>query len=417
MKRKMSNPIDSRAVAPRESERTLQSATLPCARATVLVVDDDRVIAEGYASALSNAGFDAVPLSSGAAALEILASRMVDAIVTDILMPGMDGVSLLHEIRKHDLDVPVILVTGNPSLESAVSAMQFGGFRYLSKPVDLVALNEVVADAVSLHRLARLKREALTLLALHQKQLGDRASLEVHFERALAQLWIAFQPIVDWKQRTLFGYEALVRSDEPTLGNPSLLLDAAERLGRVWDLGRKVRQLVARHLQGVPEGLMVFVNLHALDLGDSDLADPLAELSRHARRIVLEVTERTSLDDVSDVPEFIRGVRLLGYRIAVDDLGAGYAGLACFSRLEPDIAKLDMSLIRGIDGTPRLQSLVRSMLNVCTRELGIQVVCEGVETASERDMLDALGATLLQGNLFGRPAPAFPKVSFGARGA
>jgi len=97
----------------------------------------------------------------------------------------------------------------------------------------------------ALHHLARLKREALALLASHKHQAGERASLEVRFEHALEQLWTNFQPIVDWKNHVLFGYEALVRSSEPTLSCPELLLNAAEGLGQVWNLGRKIRQHVA----------------------------------------------------------------------------------------------------------------------------------------------------------------------------
>jgi EAL domain-containing protein (putative c-di-GMP-specific phosphodiesterase class I) len=123
--------------------------------------------------------------------------------------------------------------------------------------------------------------------------------------------------------------------------------------------------------------------------------------------VVLEITERTSLARISDVRECVARLRKLGFRIAVDDLGAGYAGLSSFSQLEPDVAKLDMSLVRGIDVSSRKASIVRSMLTVCQRELGTYVVCEGVETESERDTLTSLGADLLQGYLFAKPQRLF----------
>jgi predicted signal transduction protein with EAL and GGDEF domain len=85
-------------------------------------------------------------------------------------------------------------------------------------------------------------------------------------------------------------------------------------------------------------------------------------------------------------------LRKLGFRIAVDDLGAGYAGLSSFSQLEPDIAKLDMSLIPGIHTSPRKARIVRSMITVCRDDLGTGVVCGGVETQAERDSLESLGA-------------------------
>jgi EAL domain-containing protein (putative c-di-GMP-specific phosphodiesterase class I) len=100
-------------------------------------------------------------------------------------------------------------------------------------------------------------------------------------------------------------------------------------------------------------------------------------------------------------------LREQGFRIAVDDVGAGYAGLSSFALLEPDLIKIDMSLIRDIDASKAKQSIVRSMLQLATRDLGMLVICEGVETPAERDALIWLGANLLQGHLFGKPSREF----------
>jgi EAL domain-containing protein (putative c-di-GMP-specific phosphodiesterase class I) len=301
----------------------------------------------------------------------------------------------------------VIVVTGQPSLESAIAIIEYGGFRYLQKPIDVELLRHAVLSAGSMHRLAVLKRRALELTETDGWLIGDRAGLDARFDSALEKLWIAFQPIVRWSDRAIFGYEALVRSDEPSLNTPGLLFDAAERLGRVREVGRAVRRAVAESATIAPPDTMLFINLHAADLGDEALYAAASPLSAHASHVVLEITERTSLSRISDVRECVAKLRGLGFRIAVDDLGAGYAGLSSFSQLEPDVAKLDMSLVRGIDVSSRKASIVRSMLNVCQRELGTYVVCEGVETESERDTLASLGADLLQGYLFARPQRMF----------
>jgi EAL domain-containing protein (putative c-di-GMP-specific phosphodiesterase class I) len=104
-------------------------------------------------------------------------------------------------------------------------------------------------------------------------------------------------------------------------------------------------------------------------------------------------------------------LRRLGYRVAVDDLGAGYAGVASFGQLQPDVVKLDMALVRSIESSATKASIVRSMISVCREELGTEVVCEGVETAAERDVLHDLGARLLQGYLFAKPARGFRTTS------
>ena len=100
-------------------------------------------------------------------------------------------------------------------------------------------------------------------------------------------------------------------------------------------------------------------------------------------------------------------LRKFGYRIAIDDLGAGYAGLTSFAQLEPEVVKVDMSLVRGIDSSPVKQKLVRSIIALCT-ELGIQLVAEGIETPAERDTLVGLGGDLCQGYLFAKPGRGFP---------
>jgi len=326
-------------------------------------------------------------------------------------MPEMDGLELLRTVREHDLDVPFVIMTGGPAVDSAARAMEYGALRYLVKPVDPADLEVVVARAVRLHQMAKIKREALEMFRLEGKHLGDRASLEARLARAMETLWIAYQPIVSWSRRTVFAYEALVRNEEPTLRSPPDLFEAAERLGRLQDLGRAVRDHVARTLDEQPMSALLFINLHAMELDDDSLISATAPLSRHAARVVLEVTERAPLEKIRDVTARVAQLRALGYRIAVDDLGAGYAGLTSFAHLEPEVVKVDMSLIRGIDRSPMKQKLLRSIVSLC-RELRIEIIAEGVETEAERDALIELGGDLCQGYLFARPDKPWTEIKF-----
>jgi len=305
----------------------------------------------------------------------------------------------------------MIIVTGNPTLESAIMAMEYGGFRYLPKPVENQRLVEVVKEAAMQHRISLLKRKALEICEAGGWLLHDLDQLEERFENALDRLWIAYQPIVAWPAERVYGYEALVRSFDPDLPRPGMLFDAAERLGRVQDLGERIRDAVAYSAVAAPSGSLIFTNLHALDLTNDALYSSDSPLAAISDRVVLEVTERASLHRIEDLKGRVRTLRDLGFQIAVDDLGAGYSGLSSFAQLEPDVAKLDMSLIRDIDGSSSKASLVKSMISVCTQDLGIRVVCEGVETVGERDTLARVGADLYQGYLFAKPENAFRKAS------
>jgi EAL domain-containing protein (putative c-di-GMP-specific phosphodiesterase class I) len=287
-----------------------------------------------------------------------------------------------------------------------MQAVEYGAFRYLSKPIEPEALREVVLRAIRLHQMAKLKRQALSMLGGDGLLLGDRAELEARFSHALEELWMAFQPIYSWKKKRVFGYEALVRTSEPTLARPSDLLLAAERLGRMRELSRSIRRHVAEAMSQAPEGVLIFTNIQSQDLEDDDLYGGGAPLTRYASRVVLEVTERASLDGIKDARGRAARLRDLGFRIAVDDLGAGYAGLSSFAILDPDVVKLDMSLVRGIDLDSRKKTVVRSMAKLA-EELEMLVIPEGIETMGERDALLELGCDLFQGFLFARPEKGF----------
>jgi DNA-binding NtrC family response regulator len=127
----------------------------------VLVVDDELAIARAYARSLSAAGYDVASAGDGEAARQLLDGRPFDAIVSDVWMPGMDGIEVLREARARDLDVAVILITGAPSEEAAARAVENGALLYLVKPIDLRAFVQVVANGVRMTRIARLKRAAV----------------------------------------------------------------------------------------------------------------------------------------------------------------------------------------------------------------------------------------------------------------
>jgi EAL domain-containing protein (putative c-di-GMP-specific phosphodiesterase class I)/ActR/RegA family two-component response regulator len=381
-------------------------STFQTEKLRLLLVDDDPAVRHGYGRILARHDVTVETASNGKEAAESVKDGAFDVIVSDISMPEMTGIEFLKAVRAHDLDVPVILMTGEPSVASAMSAVEYGAFRYLAKPVSPDQLWDTVVYAARLHKLARLKRAALELPGRDTRRLGERAALEVRFSWAMSLLWTAFQPIVGWQAKRIIGFEALLRSDEPLMKNPADMLDAAERLGRLSELGRAVRAHVAAAALKAPDGPKLFVNLHSADLNDEELYSVDAPLSRIASRVVLEVTERASLYEVRDVTACVGRLKRLGFQIAIDDLGAGYAGLTSFTQLEPSIAKLDMSLVRGVEADVRRQSIIRSMKKLCD-ELHMQVIAEGVETAAERDTLVELGCDLLQGYLFARPDRQF----------
>jgi EAL domain-containing protein (putative c-di-GMP-specific phosphodiesterase class I)/CheY-like chemotaxis protein len=371
----------------------------------VLIVDDERAMVRGLAKLLELAGYFVVTAYDGREAITLIESSAFDVIVSDIRMPGMDGLTLLRAIRTRDLDVPVVFLTGSPTLETAVEAIAYGAFRYLTKPVDAQELTAVIERAAQTHRLALVRREVSE--QGEGKSIGDRAGLESRFASGLEKMWMAMQPILSWRTRSIYAYEALLRTDEPTLLSPLDFVDAAERLNRTKELGRLVRQRIADQLIILPSSVSVFVNLHPSDIVDEELCSREGALTPYAHGVVLEVTERAALEQVPGLIAGVRRLRELGFRLALDDLGAGYAGLSSFALLEPEIVKVDMSLVRGIHKSTMKQKLFRSFASLC-RDLNTEIIAEGVEVAEERDCLTDLGGDLYQGYLFARPGRGFP---------
>ena len=374
----------------------------------VLLVDDDSAVRNALRRVLEHRGYRVFACSSGGEALDQLAHGEYDAMVSDVRMPGMSGLKLLRAVREHDLDLPVILVTGNPDLASATEAVEYGAFQYLIKPVETDRLDEVIDRAVTVGRMARVKREYVEEFGSSTFRVGDRAGISATLERALGSLWVAYQPIVRASDRSIFAYEALMRSDEPELPSPQAVLKAAERVDRLRDLGGTMRRLTALDLSSTDATF--FVNLHPEDLNDEAFYEGRSPLTPFADRVVLEITERASLEHIRNLRERVARLRGLGFRIALDDLGAGYAGLTSFTQLEPEFVKLDMELIRGIDLHEMKRKIVRSMVDLC-HDMGKFIIAEGVETPEEHRALLDLECDYLQGYLLARPGRAYPTVT------
>ena len=395
-----------------EDSPVFQSVPLP---PRILVIHSEAETRIAYERALGEAGFLVDAAGEAASATDMITSRSYDVVLYNLDSAGDAGVDLLRNIRRHDLDVPIILTTRHSAFDHTSATANYSVVRGFSEPLDIASLVRVASRAVHFHRLTRVRREAMTRLNSSGEWMGDRAGLEFHFGRALGCLHTVFQPIVSAVDSAVFAFEALLRSGEELLHSPLAVLRAAERLNRVQDVGRIARDSIAAVLVGLADPPILFDNVHSHDLLDPHLLEPESRISGFARRIVLQITERTPLDELDNLGARIKDLRAIGYRFALDNLGSGHAGVASLAQLEPEVCKLDATLIRGIDSDSVRQDLVRAMLAVC-REMNILTVCEGVATAPERRALVQLGADLMQGDLFAKPGPAFPSVDFSTIG-
>lgn len=215
----------------------------------------------------------------------------------------------------------------------------------------------------------------------------------------------AFQPIIDVDAQSVWSYEALIRG---VRGESAEHVLCSVPFTDRHELDRRSR-VRAMEIAG-RLGVACSLNLNTLPGSLADGAVGVSRTVAAARRaglsldqLVLEVTESEAIEDLPLLREHLNAYRAKGIRIALDDFGAGYAGLNVLAELQPDVLKLDMSLVRGVEGRGARQSIVRAILQVSI-DLGIDVIAEGVETMGEYEWLVEHGLVLFQGFLIARPA-------------
>ena len=221
---------------------------------------------------------------------------------------------------------------------------------------------------------------------------------------SLPRFSFAFQPIVHAPSGLVVSHEALIRGPEGESAQ-SVLSGVPQGALHAFDAhGRECAIALAARL-----GIRTHLNLNFLPqslFSQQDVLTPMFEAARRndlpISRLVLEVTEGEVIDDVARFARLIKTYRAQGLKLAIDDFGAGYCGLNLLAEFQPDILKLDMALLRGIERSGPRQAIVRAILSACT-DLGIDAIAEGVETVDEFSWLADEGVTLFQGYLFARP--------------
>lgn len=208
-----------------------------------------------------------------------------------------------------------------------------------------------------------------------------------------------FQPMMDLRTRELRGHESLARFP---LESPSPLewFRAANLAGELIPLELSAIRAALAHLPHLEGHLSI--NVSELTLRDDGFATLMADVA--VDRVVIEITEQRAVEDYVRTLALLEPLRARGALLAIDDVGSGYASLRHVLALNPDIIKLDMGLVHGIDARPQQQALVRSLNDFATRT-GVALIAEGIETEAELQTLIDLDVQWGQGFLLGRPAP------------
>jgi EAL domain-containing protein (putative c-di-GMP-specific phosphodiesterase class I) len=268
----------------------------------------------------------------------------------------------------------------------------------------------------------RLERQLYTTL---EKALEDSASaIDKDAKRRMGELkriikeeeiYTLFHPIVKLPEYEIIGYEALSRGPgEGEFERPDKLFKIAYESDLLIELERLCRKKALTAASKMKPEHMLFLNVEADSVNDPELrqiaaSSLLLDSSLTPDRIVLEITERSAILNFSAFRSALEYFRALGFKIAIDDAGAGYTSLQSMIELKPDFIKLDMSLIRGIDLDNVKQQLVKA-LNGFGQETGVSLIAEGIETKAELKTLLQMNINLCQGFVLAYPSEPFPKI-------
>jgi EAL domain-containing protein (putative c-di-GMP-specific phosphodiesterase class I)/AmiR/NasT family two-component response regulator len=374
---------------------------------SVLVLDDSLADVDFLQQMLVRHGLERVYAETDARKVPRLLSKYKpDLVLLGLRTPPGDGFDALAQIRKFAAGgyLPVMVLSADTSAASRNRALVEGAQDFLTKPVDPTEVVLRIANLLETRQLYATMRYLTTVQTLPG---GEHAEALARINRVLRDKSITqvYQPIKDLKTGLTVGHEALSRFPDTTYGGPARWFADASDVG----LGVELEWLAATKAMpyfdtALPD-MFLTVNMSpatVMHLVKNELCP--AELWP---RIVIELTEQVPVEDYPALERALAPVRARGARLSADDLGSGYGGFRHLIRLQPDIIKLDISLISGINRNHEQQALTRALL-AFAYEVGAEVIAEGIEEPAERDTLRDLGVPWGQGYLIGHPAPLRP---------
>jgi diguanylate cyclase (GGDEF)-like protein len=242
-------------------------------------------------------------------------------------------------------------------------------------------------------------------------QIRRLIELELRAAVATDQIEVYFQPIVSVARRQIVGFEALARWRSTLLGpvSPAEFIPIVEEIGLMEEMGAAMLRRACKACAGWPDEVSVSVNLSSTQFRSGNLENTilgaLAEAQLAPERLDLEITESTLLEDRGDTRRTLQSLRAQGMRVSLDDFGTGYSSLSYLLSFPLDRIKIDRSFTMGLGIQERASVLVEGVSSM-SRKLGMSVLIEGVETAKQLRMIEALGTiSEAQGYLFSRPVP------------
>jgi EAL domain-containing protein (putative c-di-GMP-specific phosphodiesterase class I)/CheY-like chemotaxis protein len=377
----------------------------------VLVAEDDPDMRTALGAMLQrDSRMELVGLAEDAdQAIDLATSRGPDIVLVDVKMPAGGGTRATEEIRRRCPQTRILGLSAYEDRATVFEMLRAGAAGYLIKGTPggeiLDAIQRVWRGEATLS--PEVTAEVVGGLASQlerERMREDERRQEIAFvDRVLGGegLSTVLQPIVDLRDRAVVGAEALSRFSALPERTPDVWFSRAWAVDLGMDLELAAARSAASRLPELPRDMFLSINVSPVALLSPETSDFLHSVP--ARRVVIEMTEHVQVDDYGALGEALGDFRRRGGRVAVDDVGAGFASLRHILQMDPEFIKLDIEITRGLD-TDRHRHALAAALTVFAKQIGSTIVAEGIETESELQALRALGVSHGQGYLLGRPA-------------
>jgi len=382
-------------------------------RIRVLIADDEESVLD-VLTALMAAESDleiAGSAMDAETAIQLATVEQPDVAILDVRMPGGGGPRAAREILRRSPASKIIALSAHEEVDSVLEMLRAGALGYVVKGDSTDAIVKAIHRSLDQQGtfssqvtgdMAHALAEQLHMVSQGAKQ--RRQELEDRIGRVLDgdghELYMAYQPIFDLKDSGVVGVEALARFTAPPDRSTDTWLAEAEAVGRLLELEMACLRTALRDLDRLPEETYLSLNVSPATAIAPELHEVLDGLP--AERVVLEMTEHARVDDYPALKAALAVFRERGFRLAIDDAGAGFASLRHIVLLHPDFIKLDMTLTRDVHVDATRRALVVALVAFGS-QIGARVVAEGVETPEQLATLLEAGVHFGQGFYLARP--------------
>ena len=379
----------------------------------LLVVDDDELVGRTIELIARRHGWQVRVTCDPDRFLELVGDWKPHTVAVDLVMPGMDGVQVIHELARRECRACVIVTSGvgHRVLDAAGRSAREHGLHFagvLPKPFsnDDVRglLDRCIADSAVIDR------------QMPQDPLDDPGIDMEMLENALEerQFFVVYQPKVNCSDGSLAGLEALVRWRHPTRGiiPPGSFIPLFETSELMGALTRQIIDMALEWFAGLrdpdetetPKTLSL--NISARSLEDEQLVERISRRCRrygvHHGRLIFELTETSAMQDPMRSLELLTRLRVMGFQLSIDDFGTGFSSMLQLVRLPFSEIKVDKSFVISAETSEESRNVVQSIIEL-GRSLGLKTTAEGIETQWALDFLRSIGCDYCQGYFIGRP--------------